>query len=128
MTWVNVLITSIGIIGLMVIHITTKKIIQETDDQFDLTQNLIFHINSCFFLGLSWLTLIILQQLPEYQDSCCKCCQKNCFPVFEKTALDIDSAFSSQNTGFELVERFHDVTSIRTKVRNVVNGSVYLFG
>ena len=83
--------------------------------------------DSCFFLGLSWLTLIILQQLPECQDTCCKCCQENCFPVLEKTALDIDSAFSTNQTnGLELVELFEDMTSIRTKLRNVVNGSVYL--
>ena len=126
MTWINILITSVGIFGLMFIHFSTKEILQETEEGFDLTQNLIFHINSCFFLGLSWLTLIILQQLPECKDTCCKCCQENCFPVLEKTALDIDCAFSNQNDGLELVEIFEDMTSIRTKLRNVVNGSVYL--
>ena len=90
---------------------------QEAQEEFDLTQNLIFHINSCFFLGLSWLTLIILQQISKCQDTCCKCFQDNCFPVLEKTSLDIDSAFSKKHKGFELVELYQDVTIIPPEIR-----------
>ena len=46
------------------------------------------------FLALSWITLILIQNLPKFEQiCCCNWCKKNCFPIFKETILDTDKPF-----------------------------------
>jgi len=87
LTWGNVVITAVGNLGLFLVHFFTKDLLSpplvNSDGE---PSNLLFHIVSGSCLVLSWITLIILQNLQKCQKVCCLCCQND--QVFQKTALD----------------------------------------
>ena len=76
----NIIITTFGNLGLFLVHFFTKDLSK------CFTDNLELHIISATSLVLSWITLIILQNLQKYQNFFCSCFRMA--QVFKKTALD----------------------------------------
>ena len=90
LTYGNAILTSIVNLGLLLAHYLKTPGLVFGDDGQEMTENMKFHIASCSCLIMSWVTLIILQNVQKCQKLCCSCCQENCFPVIQKTTLDID--------------------------------------
>ena len=81
LTWGNAILTTFGNLGLFLVHIFTRDL---STNWFN--ENVLLHSISVLFTVLSWITLIILQNLPRCQKVCFSYCQND--QVFQKTALD----------------------------------------
>ena len=89
LTWGNIIITTFGNLGLFLVHFFTKDLLKNSLEHLTYQQfnnNLFYHMISGSCLVLSWITLIILQNLQKCQKVYCSCCQ--CYQVFQKTALE----------------------------------------
>ena len=137
LTWGNIILTTIGNLGIFLVHFFTKK---EWSRAF--TGNMIIHIISCSFLVISWITLIILQNLQKCQKICCSCCRSD--QVFQKTALDpknpdelidlskplpqeieleIQAQLTEDNSDPSILQ---DIRTLPKKLKNIVSGSVFV--
>ena len=142
LTWRNVAITTLGNLSLFLIHFFSKDL--PNSKFFSATQpNILLHIISAMCLVLSWITLIILQNLQECQMYCCSCCQSD--QVFQKTGLDPnnpdelidlmewkihetqDNKLIPSNGENELSHSIlEDVRTLSMKMKNVASGSVFV--
>ena len=139
LTWINSIITTFGNLGLFLVHFFSKDLSHyHVLDSF----NLFLHIISGSFLVLSWITLIILQNLQNCQKACCSFCQNN--QVFQKTALDpndpdkliyltklvtqeIETEVQVQHTEVNLDHSvLEDIRTLSKKMKNVASGSVFV--
>ena len=138
--WINAVLTAFENVGLFLIHFFRKDMSGPLFVHGDPT-NLFFHIISFSFLMLSWMTLIILQNLPKCQRYCCYCCQSN--QVFQKTALDPNyldeliylSKPVSQDIKMEVQNQptednldpsiLEDLRILHKKLKNVASGSIF---
>ena len=92
LTWVNLIITSIGLIVIMFqVSLDTKE-----------HWNNFFHGSgndppsgflSVLLLMVSYITLIAIQISPMFEEHCCLSCQKKCYPMIRRTVLDVEKPF-----------------------------------
>ena len=78
LTWGNLIISTFGFAFLLSIGVFRKP---------DLYTGATLCI---ILLLLSWVSLVILQNLPNWYNFCCDCCQTKCFPVIQETILDVE--------------------------------------
>ena len=92
LTWGNVVMTASGNLGLFLVHFFTKDLSDPLITkhfiimQYHYPSNLFLHIISGSCLVVSWITLIILQNLQKVQKCCFSFC---CGQVFQKTAMNL---------------------------------------
>ena len=136
--------TAIGNLSLFLVHFFTKDLLSRPligrYASRAYPSNLCFYIISGSCLVLSWITLIILQNLQICQKICCSCCQSD--QVFQKTALDpnnpdeliyiskpvpqdiemeVQANPSQGNLDPSILE---DIRTLPKKLKNIASGSV----
>ena len=135
--------TASGYLGLFLVHFFTKDLsgplIREAYGQHK-PSILGLHIISGSCLVLSWITLIILQNLQKCQKICCSCCRKD--QVFQKTALhpnNLDELIYISKPLLQDIEMevqvpsnennldpsiLKDIKTLPKKLKNVASGSI----
>ena len=140
LTWVNLAITALGNLGLFAVHFSMKKLGFSDIESFD---NMQFYVGSCSCLVLSWITLILLNNLQKCQKCCCTCCQFD--QVYQKTYLDPNNPdeliFHSKTPAQEHIEmvvqvpqseknpelsKLDDIRTLPKKLKNLASGSVLM--
>ena len=131
LTWINAVITALGIIGL-----STADLLRQRNSQMYLLD----HMTSWSCLVVSWITLIILNILPKCQKFCCTSCPL----AYQETYLNPDnldelidpSSENPKQQDIELVvqsqhsreicqpSNLEDIRTLPKKLKNLASGSV----
>ena len=90
LTWGNIMLSNAGSVALIILHTIFEDQIND-EPYFHIIDKHILVKIACLCLALSFVSIVLLQVLPKCKELCCNCCQINCYPVYKKSAFDLNA-------------------------------------
>ena len=90
LTWGNIMLSNAGSVALIILHTIFEDQIND-EPYFHIIDKHILVKIACLCLALSFVSIVLLQVLPKCKELCCNCCQINCYPVYKKSACDLNA-------------------------------------
>ena len=87
-TWGNIMLSNSGSVALL--HTIFEDQINDEPYFHIIDKHILVEI-ACLCLAFSFVSIVLLQVLPQCKELCCNCCQINCYPVYKKSAFDLNA-------------------------------------